>query len=58
MDWVSARLAEPSTWAGIITLASGALHVTVSGDMIQALTTAGMAVGGLLAVVMKERASA
>ena len=55
MEWLSARLREPSTWAGVVTLVSGALHMGVSEPMAQAITTVGVAVGGLFAVVMQER---
>jgi hypothetical protein len=55
MEWLSARLREPSSWAGIITLVSGSLHMSVSEPMVQAITTVGVALGGLFAVVMQER---
>lgn len=54
MNWLSARLREPSTWAGVITLVSGALHLAISDAMAQAITTVGVAAGGLFAVVMRE----
>lgn len=55
MEWFSNRLREPSTWAGIVTLVSGALHMGVSDAMAQAIAAIGVAVGGLVAVVMEER---
>lgn len=55
MEWFSNRLREPSTWAGIVTLVSGALHMGISDAMAQAITAIGVAVGGLVAVVMEER---
>lgn len=55
MEWFSNRLREPSTWAGIVTLVSGALHMGISDAMAQAITTVGVAVGGLVAIVMQER---
>lgn len=54
MNWLAARLREPSTWAGMITLVSGALHLAISDAMAQAITTVGVAAGGLFAVVMRE----
>jgi hypothetical protein len=55
MEWFSNRLREPSTWAGIVTLVSGALHIGISDAMSQAITAIGVAVGGLVAVVIAER---
>lgn len=55
MEWFSNRLREPSTWAGIVTLVSGALHMGISDAMSQAITAIGVAVGGLVAVVIAER---
>lgn len=55
MDWITNRLREPSTWAGILTLVSGALHMGVSDAMAQAITTFGVAVGGVVSVILEER---
>ena len=55
MEWLSARLREPSSWAGIITLVSMTGHITISSDVAQAITSLGVALGGLFAVVMQER---
>lgn len=55
MEWLSARLREPSSWAGIITLVSMTGHITISSEVAQAITALGVAFGGLFAVVMQER---
>ncbi len=53
-DFLIARLKEPSTWAGIAALL-GAAGFTFSEELGAALTTAGVAVAGLIAVFMAER---
>ncbi len=55
MEWVANRLREPTTWAGLVTLLSMSGHVTMSDALIQAITTAGVALGGLASVVLMER---
>lgn len=55
MNWLAARLREPSTWAGIVTLVSMSGHLIISDAMAQAITAAGVAVGGLFSVIMQER---
>lgn len=55
MNWLAARLREPSTWAGIVTLVSMSGHLMISDAMAQAITTAGVAVGGLFSVILQER---
>lgn len=58
MQWIADRLSERGTWAGILVLASGVLHFTVSAPVAEAIASAGVALGGLLAVVMKEQGNA
>lgn len=48
------RLAEPSTWAGIVTLATSFLGVTLDGDQRDAVIAAGVAIVGLLSVFIRE----
>jgi hypothetical protein len=55
VEWLSDRLREPSTWAGIVTLVSMTGHITITGEMSDAITDFGVAVGGLFAVFMKDR---
>ena len=55
MEWIANRLREPTTWSGIVTLISMAGHVTMSDALAQAITTAGVALGGLASVILMER---
>ena len=57
LSWMLARLFEPSTWAGIATIATAVGHL-MSGDPSDAikLVTAVAGLGfGVIAVVMKEK---
>lgn len=53
-NWIVDRLAEKSTYAGIVAVVSLLMNKTVDGDLVNAITTAGMAIAGVLAVVMRE----
>ena len=48
-----ARLKEPSTWQGISAILTAA-GVYIAPDLWQAIVGVGVAVGGLLAVVIPE----
>lgn len=48
------RLAQPSTWASIATLFT-LLHVSIDPGMWQHLVDAGIAVSGLVGVILNER---
>lgn len=48
------RLAEPSTWAGIVALATGLLGVTLDPEQREAVIAAGVALVGLLSVFIRE----
>lgn len=53
MKTILARLKEPSTWIGLISL--GALvGISFSPDLSGAIVKFGVALGGLLAVVLPE----
>jgi hypothetical protein len=54
MDYIVSRLREPSTYAGMALLAA-AFGLAVPAEWVQALSALGMAVGGVVAVVMRER---
>jgi hypothetical protein len=54
-SWIAARLQEPSTWAGLGMLL-GVAGVVLPPDLAHAVQVAGTALGGLLAVVLKEAA--
>jgi len=55
MGWLIARLQEPSTWRGLVWLLT-ALGVSLSPESWQYLTTAGMAVAGLIGCLTTEKA--
>ena len=55
MSWLLNRLKEPSTWRGIVWLLT-ALGVSLSPESWQYLTTAGMAVAGLIGCLTAEKA--
>jgi hypothetical protein len=52
IDWLLARLAENSTWRGIILLLTAA-GVILSPDQANAITAAGLAIVGLINVIRK-----
>lgn len=54
MNWILARIKEPSTWAGLVTILTVA-GVAVSPEMKEAVISAGVGIGGLILVIMKER---
>ena len=59
VNWIISRLREPSTWAALA--ASGVLSfvsLDPASDMWRAVVTAGTAIAGLLAVVLKEKGAA
>ena len=51
MNWVLARLREPSTWRGIVWLATVA-GLSLRPDQAEAIVTVGMALAGLLGVFL------
>ena len=53
LDWVLARLEEPSTWAGGGVLSLVILHV-FPGALGAAIITLGASIGGFLAVVIPQ----
>jgi len=58
MTWLSARLSEKSTYTGLFTLLSLIGHMSISGNLADALTTAGMAIGGVLTTILSEKGNA
>lgn len=48
------RLAEPSTWAGIVALVTGILGVTLEPDQREAIIAVGVALVGALSVFIRE----
>jgi hypothetical protein len=55
MVWVSSRLRERSTWAGLLAILSLLLGKAFPDALAMGITDAGVAVGGVLAVIMRER---
>jgi hypothetical protein len=53
-DWISQRIKEPSTWVGLGSLVT-AVGWQFSPELWQAIAAVGMGVGGLLAVLVKEK---
>jgi hypothetical protein len=54
MEYVISRLREPSTYAGMAALVA-AFGLAVPTEWVQALSALGVAVGGVLAIVLRER---
>lgn len=53
IDWILARLAEPSTWAGLAGLFAAA---GLSEQLGASISATGTAAAGLIAVVVREKA--
>jgi hypothetical protein len=63
ISWIGARLREPSTYAGLSSLAAVAalFHLIPSGDgagFVKYVTMIGMGIGGLIAILLPERGRA
>jgi len=56
IDWVLNRLKERSTWAGIVSLA-GAVGLSVAPELSEQIITAGLALVGIVAAILKDRDS-
>ena len=52
MNFVLERAQEPSTWRGIVLLAT-ALGVSISPELGEAIVSAGLAAAGLIAVATR-----
>ncbi len=57
MKWFLERLREPSTWRGIVWLATS-FGVTLQPEAWEYIIAAGMAIAGLLGIIMKEPSNA
>lgn len=57
LQYIATRFGEPSTYAGIAGLLAAA-HVTLDPGLWQHIVDAGMALSGLVAVIMKEAGNA
>lgn len=56
MDYVIARLREPSTWVGLGSFLTG-VGFAIAPELWQQITAVGLGVGGLISVLMSEKAS-
>lgn len=54
MSWVLARLAERSTWLGIISMLTGA-GVVISPDLANVVIGAGTGIAGLIGFVTSDK---
>lgn len=54
MNWILARLKEPSTWAGISTALAGMAFIPHAADIAQLLPHVGVVVAGVLAILLPE----
>lgn len=52
MNWIVERLKEPSTWAGFAGLAAA---IGIAEPLYAAVSAVGVAVAGLLAVLIAEK---
>ena len=53
LTWIVNRLREPSTWRGLVWLATAA-GVSLSPDLWESITALGMAVAGLIGVLTRD----
>lgn len=53
MNWILGRLSETSTWRGLILILTAA-GITMSPELVNAITAAGLALVGLINVIRKE----
>ena len=54
LNWAVGRLSEASTWAGLTLATEQAIHINFNTDFKTALVHLGVALGGLVAVILKE----
>jgi hypothetical protein len=53
MNWLKARLREPTTWGGLISILT-LVGVALTPEQKEAVIGAGVAIGGLVMVFMPE----
>ena len=54
VEYIAARMKEPSTWAGVASILIAFKVLPNDPSVISTLTTAGVAVGGILAAIFPE----
>ncbi len=57
LSYLAARFKEPSTWAGISTVMIALKVMPNDPNMINAFSTVGVMIGGVLAAAMSEGSS-
>ena len=55
IEFLGARMKEPSTWAGLSSILVAFKLLPANPDATTALTTAGIAIGGILAALFPEQ---
>lgn len=55
-DYILARLQEPSTWRGLVLIAS-ALGAALSPDQQEAIVTGGLLLAGLIGAAVPDKSS-
>lgn len=55
-DYILARLQEPSTWRGLVLIAS-ALGAALSPDQQEAIVTGGLLLAGLIGAALPDKSS-
>jgi len=55
-SYVISRLREPSTWVGLGSLLTG-LGIAIAPEYWDAITSVGLSVGGLIAVLVSEKSA-
>jgi len=56
VEYVAARMKEPSTWAGLASILIAFKVLPNDPNAISTLTTVGVAIGGILAAIFPETA--
>lgn len=54
-DYICERLAERSTWRGIVGLITAAIGISLHPDQIEAIIIVGLAVGGAIGTFLPDR---
>ncbi len=57
ISWLLARLKEKTTWAGIINFLVTVIGIKLAPELADSIATAGVAVAGLILLVIKEKDS-
>ena len=55
LQWAADRLAEKSTWAGVLSIVAAITGASLPADQAAAITTAGVAVAGVVLVFTKAK---